>query len=382
MRRLALVASLAACQATPPDRPPSEPRPDAPVAAEAPASPASRPPIAVAVARGRVTAARQRARIPHASWLGALAWSPDAARLATGDDDAHARVLDARTGAALRELPDHERRVSALAWSPDGARLAVAALTDLRVWDPDTGTLLHRLRGHGDIIVDLRVVGDVLHAVDLRGALKRWDLRTGAALASLEVPTLHKLSLAIAPSADLLAMGGYGDLELLDLATNKLRFKLDSPRCDGEAPDLMCAAWTRTRVEEFGHEGSPPSSHEEERPRWYVQSLAFSADASRLLIGRADGVAVLVDAVAGRPIARITSAADDGVAVALSPDGAAAALASRDGHVLLYDVASKATLAVTHEPGQVFAAVAFAPDAAALAAGGPGQAVTIWDLAR
>lgn len=376
---LATLLLCGACQgaAVPPTPATREP----PTASPTP-PPSAAPPPHVAVRTGKVTAATLRVRLAHADWLGALAWSPDGARIVTGDDAGAVRVWDARTGLPVHDLARHDRRISALTWSPDGARIAVAGLTDLRVWDATTGALLHRLPGHEDIIVDIRFAGDELHVVDLRNALRRWDLRTGAALATQPVPTIHKLSLALDPTGRTLALGGYGDLELLDLPAATRRFELQMPRCDQHPDDLLCAAWKPARIEEFGHEDGQPSSHIETRPRWYVQDLAFTADGSKLLFGRADGVAVLIDVADGRPLARFTVGEDHAAAVALTADGTTAALANRDGLILLADIADRTTLRVAHEPGQSIAGLSFAPDAAALAVAGPGQAATIWDLTR
>ncbi len=327
-------------------------------------------------------AASLRFRLPHPTGLGEVAWAPDGGYLATGDDEGAVRIWDARTGQLVRELARHERRISALAYAGNGEQLAVAGLTDLRLWDPRSGALQRRLSGHEDIICDLRFVGDVLHAVDLRNALRRWDVASGRELAVLDVPTIHSLSLAIAPGATALALGGYGELELLELPGRSSRFKLSMPRCDQHPDDLLCARWKSRQFEEFGHEGGEPSSYKQDSPQWYVQDLAFSADGALLLAGRADGVAILIDVVAGKPLARFVIGDDDAAAVALSPEGATVALANRDGVVALWDVAARRELPVTHEAGLMVAGLAFSPDATALAAAGPGPVVTIWDLAR
>lgn len=366
------VALVLACPGGPP-RPP----PPLPTAAE-PAQPLP----SVQVQHGPVKAASLRFVLPHTTWLGEVAWAPDGAYLATGDDEGVVRIWDTRTGQPVRELARHERRISALAYAANGERLAVAGLTDLRVWDTRSGALLHRLPGHADIIGDLRFVGEELHAVDLRNALRRWDVASGRELAVLEVPTIHSLSVAIAPGATALALGGYGELLLLDLPGRSSRFKLSMPRCDQHPDDLLCARWKSRRYEEFGHEGGDPSTYKQDSPQWYVQDLAFSGDGRLLLAGRADGVAILVDAAAGTPLARFVIGDDDAAAVALTPDGATAALANRDGVLALWDVAARRELPVTHEPGLLIAGLAFSPDATALAAAGPGQVVTIWDLAR
>lgn len=367
-----LATAVLACQTTRPQRQRPEP----------PAPPITTPAAPTPVQRGAIESVALRLRLPHHTTPAELAWAPDGAHLATGDDDGLVRIWDPRRDRPTCELPRHERRISALAHSPDGTRLAVAALTDLRVWDLHTGALLQRLPGHGDIISDLRFVGPELYVVDLRNSLRRWDVAAGRVLADLEVPTVHSLSLAISPGATALAIGGYGELELIDLPARTPRFKLTMPRCDHDPGDLLCARWKSRQLEEFGHDGASPTTHKADTPQWYVQDLAFSADGALLLAGRADGVAILIDTTTGKPLARLTLGDDKHAAVALTPDGATAALANRDGQISLWDLATKRQLPITHEPGQPVTALAFSPDATTLAAAGPGPAVTLWDLAR
>jgi WD40 repeat protein len=351
---------------------------EAEVAAEVRAEVVRAPPVQ----RGAVTGATLRARVVLGSWPGALAWSPDARWVATGDDAGALQVWDARTGAIVREVGRYPRGVSAVAWAADGVRVAAAAAVDLRVWDAREGKELRALPGHGDLVEDLRFVGEELLAVDLRNELRRWDPRGGGPRTTA-VPTIHALRLAISPAGDALAIGGYGDVALLDLASGAQRFAARMPSCADRPGDLLCVNWREVMVEEFPLEpGGSPSLHRERSPNWYVTSLAFSADGSRLAIGRADGVAVVFEVASGRPLVRFVAGADAGAAVALTADGATLAFADRDGRVSLWDVASGKGTPVMHEPGAVAGPVAFAPDDAALAVGGPGQAATIWALGR
>lgn len=95
-----------------------------------------------------------------------LAYSPDGARLAVGPFDGAPRVLDASTGALIREFVGHYHRITALAFAPDGATLLTASIDGTaRRWDASTGELLAtyvpRSAGGGlAIFPDGRVVGD------------------------------------------------------------------------------------------------------------------------------------------------------------------------------------------------------------------------------
>lgn len=71
----------------------------------------------------------------------ALAWSPDATRLATAEGEyfgeqavTTVRIRDVVSGQVVQELPVGQGLVSVLAWSPNGQRLAVSAAGTIHVW--------------------------------------------------------------------------------------------------------------------------------------------------------------------------------------------------------------------------------------------------------
>ncbi|MEZ4450490.1 MAG: hypothetical protein R3B09_13505 [Nannocystaceae bacterium] len=371
----------------------SEPAADPPAVVEAPSTVApGDPPLPAldpdepplprpTVLSGPVKSAKLRARLAHPGWIGALAWSPDGGRLVTGDDTGAIQIWDAQRGEATVSIDKQTRRISAIAFDGAGSRIAAAALDDLRVFRARDGALVRDLVGHGDIIFDVRFDGSALIAVDVRNEHRRWDLASAKPTKILEVPSIHKLSAALDPSGQTLALGGYGDLEVLEVPALRRRFLLDAPNCRDAPKELLCAGWKERQMEEFGHDGGPPSSYKERSPNWYVQSLAYSADGSKLALGRADGIAAVIDVVTGKALARFTVGDDAGAQVALTPDGATLAAGDREGRLALWDLKTRRELVISREPG-IIGPLAFSPAADALAAGGPGQAVTIWELRR
>jgi WD40 repeat protein len=380
-RGLLVGAALAACTGT------SQPVAPGPDFARAPASgldgPSGpeRPERLERLERpgGPILTVTPRVRSELASWPGALAWSPDGARVIVGDDSGAAWSVEASQGAPVRELGRLAHRVTAIAAT--NTHIAVAASTSLRVWGPNDAKG-RELSGHEDMILDLGFVGEALLAVDLRDVLRRWDLESDVAVTTT-VPTLHAISLALAPDGRALAIGGHGEVTLIEVPGGGQRFTLAMPRCSEAPTDLLCAEWRSVRIEEFALErGGHPSTYWTDSPNWQVSDLAFSADGTRLALGRADGVAVVVDAVQGRALGRFAAGVDKRAVVALTRDGGTLAIGDADGRIGLWEVASGRELRVVHEPGEVVGSLAFSPDDSALAAGGPGRRVTIWTLGR
>jgi len=78
-----------------------------------------------------------------------IAWSPDGKRLATGNGNFTASVLDGGTGKDLLTLSGHRGYVLSVGSSPDGKRLATASWDQTtKVWNTNGGEELLTLSGH------------------------------------------------------------------------------------------------------------------------------------------------------------------------------------------------------------------------------------------
>ncbi|KAK0734594.1 WD40-repeat-containing domain protein [Lasiosphaeria miniovina] len=81
-------------------------------------------------------------RIPgHGQPILACQFSPNSSsRLATGSGDNTARIWDTDTGTPKHTLKGHTGWVLGVSWSPDGERLATCSMDKtVRIWDPETG---------------------------------------------------------------------------------------------------------------------------------------------------------------------------------------------------------------------------------------------------
>jgi len=87
----------------------------------------------------------------HEQGLTAVAFAPDGRTLASASRDQTARLWDAETGALLHTLYGHENGIWSLTFTPDSANLITSSMDEtIRLWDVASGKLLHTLHHHKD----------------------------------------------------------------------------------------------------------------------------------------------------------------------------------------------------------------------------------------
>lgn len=95
---------------------------------------------------------RLAAKIPgHGQAILCAQFSPaTSSLLATGSGDHTARLWDTDTGTPKHTLKGHTGWVLGVAWAPDGSRLATCSMDGtVRIWDPKTGTMSSEpFKGH------------------------------------------------------------------------------------------------------------------------------------------------------------------------------------------------------------------------------------------
>jgi len=196
-------------------------------------------------------------------------------------------------------------------------------------------------------------------------------------------------SLAFSPDGKLLAVGGYKELNLIDMATRKTL-----PTLTGHA-DLVRALAFGPDGKWLAAAGGLPARSGEIKV-WEVQShrllrtmeghkdciysVAASPDGKLLASGSYDRSVKLWDVQTGKELRNLQDHIDAVFAVAFSPDGKYLASGSQDRTVKVWNVASGERLFTLSDALDGIATVAYHPSGRQLAAAGYDKTIRVWNL--
>ncbi|MFO0893232.1 MAG: protein kinase, partial [Isosphaeraceae bacterium] len=281
-----------------------------------------------------------------------LAFQPGTGRLASGGEEGTIRVWDPEAGRLVRTIETGPDTIYALAYSPDGKLLASGhgfpALEEvdhmrgkgvIRIWDAESGRLLHTLRGHTQNLMGLAFSPDgatiasvsgswlaVAQAASRPGELILWDARTGAMLRQAQGHAGPLTGLAYDPTGALIATSSWDcTVKLWGARSCELRRTL--------------------------------SGHQD-----WVLAVAFSPDGTRLASAGADGAIRLWDPRSNEEPYTLRGHTKNVTCLTFSPDGRRLASGSSDQTVKLWDAATRRESTNWRRADGPIARIAFFPD--------------------
>jgi hypothetical protein len=151
----------------------------------------------------------------HAAGVGAVAWSPNSKRIASGSDDNTVQVWDAANGGHVYTYQGHSNSVQAVAWSPGGPRIASGGGDEsghdftVQVWDAADGGHVYTYRGHSGVVnaVAWSPDGKRIASGSNDKTVKAWDAVDGGHVYTYQGHTDGVTAVAWSPDGKRIASG-------------------------------------------------------------------------------------------------------------------------------------------------------------------------------
>jgi len=284
-----------------------------------------------------------------------LAITLDGTRVLSTSNDSMLNIWDLKSGKLIHSLLQNEQ-VAVLALTPDGTHVVSGCDSDIgsfddddytvKLWNLNTGNLVHCLRGHSDWATALAVTPDGGHAVSAARDLtiRVWDLKSGELIHTFQGHSDSVNSLAITPDAThLISASGDHTLKLWALKSAKF-------------PSTSQA-----------HSGS-------------VTTLAMLPNGVHVISASDDKTLKLWEVESGRELQTFYGHTGSIVSVAITPDGAHAVSASSDHTLKIWDLSAATLLHSLLGHKEEVTGVAVTPDGKHVISASHDNTLKVWEL--
>jgi WD40 repeat protein len=321
-------------------------------------------------------------------------FSRDGKLLAVGDGNA-VTVWDVATGECCHDL-GHTYAVDGIAFAPDGRTIVTgAAYTDsvVRAWDPMTGQIKGRWRGHKDGIEAIAYTrdGKLVASGSQDGTVRLWDPVSGKEVHRLDARDGMIYGMAFSPDGKRLAAGGKRKaVHLWDVATGKELEAFDNPGgfilriAYSPNGKLLATRGIDEDVVRIWDASTGKELRQLRGPKAGCPQLSFAPDSCMLAVNGDDGMVRIWDATTGRELQALGEPLQPGEAnrclgVVFAPDGRSLAAGYDDRTTRVWELVSGRERARFEGHYGVPLGLAYSADGSLLATGGSDHLAYVWD---
>ncbi|EGJ34237.1 MULTISPECIES: caspase family protein [Moorena] len=317
-----------------------------------------------------------------------IAFSPDGKQILSGSDDGKVRLWNTETGQLIHTLEGHTDDVTDIAFSPDGKQiLSGSDDRTVRLWDTETGQLIHTLEGHTNDInaIAFSRDGKQILSGSFDKTVRLWDTETGQLIHTLEGHTYLVTDIAFSPDGKQILSGSRDKtVRLWDTETGQLIHTLE-----GHTNDINAIAFSPdgNKILSGGDDNSlrlwdtesGQLIHTLQGHANHVTSIAFSPDGNKILSGGDDNSLRLWDTESGQLIHTLQGHTDFVNDIAFSPDGNKIFSGSDDNTLRLWDTQSGQLLYTYEGHTRNVLAIAFSRDGNKILSGSWDDTLRLWD---
>jgi len=377
----------------------------------------------------------------HTDWVYSVAWSPDAAHLASASFDKTIKIWRADTGELEQAIAD-DVSVWTASWDPAGTRLVAGSSSEVtKIWDPWSATLLETLDGQAgwanqaawspDGSTDLVASSSLSLHEGQSSILRTWDVNSGQSLHMFSGHTYYVYQVRWSPDFSRLASVsldgsvfvwdpagevlqdfenpddfGYGigwspNLEVPRVAAGYLfeNVKIWNPDTGDLVETLRGGHTARINGVAFSPSGEllVSASDDHTLAIWdlasgsvirpllghtrEVESVIWWSDSGveRIASSARDNTVRIWDPMTGELLKTLEGHTDSVLSVRLSPDLTKLASGSFDGTIRVWDAASGALLMTIPAHDDWLWSVSWSLDGSKLASSSSDETVKIWE---
>jgi WD40 repeat protein/serine/threonine protein kinase len=287
----------------------------------------------------------------HSAFVQSVDIQSDLRMIVSGSTDGSVKVWDLDTGEIIHNLEGHNGDVTSVTFSPDGRYIASGAYDFMALlWDVQTGELVRGFEGHTLPVQDIAFSSDGTRLVTASSdsSLIVWDIVTGEILQRYEGHRASVLTVTFSPDDSQILSGARdGSLYVWDVASairilelkgnttgvNDVLFTPDGMQAVSAAGDGSIYIWSL----ETGEIISRFVGNNAE-----VREVAFSPDAKRLYSVGVEGQVIIWDVASGLEIGYLNGHTDDVLGIAISDDGLLTVTGSKDQSVRVWNTGAPA----------------------------------------
>ncbi|MDT3739666.1 MAG: choice-of-anchor D domain-containing protein [Candidatus Kapabacteria bacterium] len=274
-------------------------------------------------------------------------WSPDGSRVATASWSIASRIWDSETGEVLHSIFGLTGTTNTIRWSPDGSHLATTGgvYNAAYISDSGTGITLDTLFGHTGYVVDVNWSpdGNYVATASNDSTARIWDIGSGE--------TLHTLI-------------GHTDKVF------SVKWCPDGSRIATVSDDKTVRIWD-VKTGDILHTLSGTIKH--------VFEVNWSPDGTRVATANWENTAAIWDAESGVKLHTLNGHTDNVLGVRWSPDGSRIATSSEDRTIKIWDAENGSTLHTLGWHASTILDVNWSPDGSLIASSSKDQTARIWD---